>query len=281
MTSSPQCTDIRVRDIRDCTGPSTAPAAADPAAPAAVELRGVSRVYGTGDHRVVALDDVHVTFPRGSWTAVMGPSGSGKSTLLHRAGGLERPAQGRVLIAGHDITDASEAALTRLRQTTVGFVFQNFNLIGSLTAEQNVAMPLRLAGRRPSRREVREVLERVGLADRARHRPRELSGGQQQRVAIARAMVTGPTVLLADEPTGALDSGAARTILAMLRTMADEGQTIVMVTHDPLAAASADQVMFLTDGLVVDRVSRPSAREVADRLARMEDPHSSAISVSG
>ena len=230
--------------------------------------------------RVVALDDVHVTFPRGSWTAVMGPSGSGKSTLLHVAGGLERPAQGQVLIAGQDITHASEAALTRLRQTTVGFVFQNFNLIGSLSAEQNVAMPLRLAGRRPSRREVRDVLERVGLADRARHRPRELSGGQQQRVAIARAMVTRPTVLLADEPTGALDSRAARTILAMLRTMAEEGQTIVMVTHDPLAAASADQVMFLTDGRVVDRVARPSAREVADRLARMEDPSSAAGSVS-
>ena len=210
----------------------------------------------------------------------MGPSGSGKSTLLHVAGGLERPAQGRVLIAGQDITHASEAALTRLRQTTVGFVFQNFNLIGSLSAEQNVAMPLRLAGRRPTRREVRDVLERVGLADRARHRPRELSGGQQQRVAIARAMVTRPTVLLADEPTGALDSRAARTILAMLRTMAEEGQTIVMVTHDPLAAASADEVMFLTDGHVVDRVARPSAREVADRLARMEDPHSTASSVS-
>ena len=270
MTISPEFTDIRGRGHAPIAGP----------AGPAVELRGVTRVYGTGDHKVVALDDAHVTFPRGSWTAVMGPSGSGKSTLLHVAGGLERPAQGQVLIAGQDITHASEAALTRLRQSTVGFVFQNFNLIGSLSAEQNVAMPLRLAGRRPSRREVRDVLERVGLADRARHRPRELSGGQQQRVAIARAMVTRPTVLLADEPTGALDSRAARTILAMLRTMAEEGQTIVMVTHDPLAAASADQVMFLTDGRVVDRVARPSAREVADRLARMEDPSSIAESVS-
>ena len=278
--TSPQPTDIRARDIRDRTRPWTSPGGADPVPHAAVELRGVSRVYGTGDRQVVALDDVHVTFPRGSWTAVMGPSGSGKSTLLHVAGGLERPARGRVLIAGQDITQASEAALTRLRQTTVGFVFQNFNLIGSLSAEQNVAMPLRLAGRRPSRREVRDVLERVGLADRARHRPRELSGGQQQRVAIARAMVTRPTVLLADEPTGALDSRAARTILAMLRTMAEGGQTIVMVTHDPLAAASADEVMFLTDGNVVDRVSRPSSHEVADRLARMEDPYPSACPVS-
>jgi len=276
MTPSRLSTHMRVRDVRDCPDTSASPGVADPARPSAVELRGVSRVYGTGADRVVALDDVHVTFPRGSWTAVMGPSGSGKSTLLHLAGGLERPAQGRVLIAGQDITHASEAALTRLRQTTVGFVFQNFNLIGSLSAEQNVAMPLRLAGRRPSRREVRGVLERVGLTDRARHRPRELSGGQQQRVAIARAMVTAPTVLLADEPTGALDSSAARSILAMLRTMAEEGQTIVMVTHDPLAAASADQVMFLNDGHVVDRVSRPSALEVADRLARMEDPRSAA-----
>ena len=281
MTPSPPSTDIRVRDIRPGTGPSTAPGAAEsPALHAAVELRGVTRVYGAGDRQVVALDDVHAMFPTGSWTAVMGPSGSGKSTMLHVAGGLERPARGQVWIGGQDITRASEATLTRLRQTTVGFVFQNFNLIGSLSAEQNVAMPLRLAGRRPGRREVRDVLERVGLADRARHRPRELSGGQQQRVAIARAMVTRPTVLLADEPTGALDSRAARTILAMLRTMADEGQTIVMVTHDPLAAASADQVMFLTDGRVVDRVVRPSAREVADRLAVMEDPSSVASSVS-
>src|SRR3954447_16039980 len=281
MTSSSQSTHFRVRDLSHPTESATPPDSTDsPALHAAVELRGVTRVYGAGDRRVVALDDVHVTFPTGSWTAVMGPSGSGKSTLLHVAGGLERPAQGQVLIAGQDITHASEAALTRLRQTTVGFVFQNFNLIGSLTAEQNVAMPLRLAGRRPSRREVRDVLERVGLAGRAKHRPRELSGGQQQRVAIARAMVTRPAVLLADEPTGALDSRAARTVLAMLRTMAEEGQTIVIVTHDPLAAASADQVMFLTDGRVVDRVVRPSAREVADRLAVMEDPSSAASSVS-
>ena len=223
MTSSPQSTDIR---------PATSGTARDlalPGAPTRLCMPRSSSVASAAStapvtHQVVALDDVHVTFPTGSWTAVMGPSGSGKSTLLHVAGGLERPAQGRVLIAGQDITQASEAALTRLRQTTVGFVFQNFNLIGSLSAEQNVAMPLRLAGRRPTRREVRDVLERVGLADRARHRPRELSGGQQQRVAIARAMVTRPTVLLADEPTGALDSRAARTILAMLRTMAEEGR---------------------------------------------------------
>jgi len=238
----------------------------------AVELQGVSRVYGTRAATVRALDDVDIGFPAGSWTAVMGPSGSGKSTLLHCAAGLERDSGGRVSIAGQDITDASDAELTRLRRTVVGFVFQSFNLIGALSAEQNVAMPLRLAGRRPQRREVRDVLASVGLADRARHRPAELSGGQQQRVAIARAMVTRPAVLFADEPTGALDTRSARTVLGLLRAMVDtNGQTIVMVTHDPAAAASADRVVFLGDGRVVDALERPTTRQVADRLARWEE----------
>ena len=236
----------------------------------AVEFRNVTRVYGSGGTRVVALDDVTVEFPSGSWTAVMGPSGSGKSTLLHIAGGLEKVTSGQVLVDAQDINDASEAELTKLRRTKVGFVFQNFNLLGSLTAEQNVAMPLKLAGRRPSRLEVQAVLAQVGLGDRLSHKPRELSGGQQQRVAIARALVTKPTVLLADEPTGALDSNAARTILGMLRSMVkDGGQTIAMVTHDPMAAASADQVLFLSDGRVVDDAVRPSVGDVADRLARL------------
>lgn len=241
-------------------------------AEAAVEFHNVTRTYGSRHTRVVALDNVSVAFPTGTWTAVMGPSGSGKSTLLHCAGGLERPTTGQVMMAGRDITDASESELTQLRRTEVGFVFQNFNLIASLSAERNVAMPLRLAGRKPSRRDVQDVLANVGLADRMRHRPRELSGGQQQRVAIARAMVTRPTVLLADEPTGALDSKTARTILEMLRSMVeDDGQTIVMVTHDPVVAASADEVLFLSDGQIVDRLTSPSARSVADRLARLED----------
>jgi putative ABC transport system ATP-binding protein len=246
----------------------------DPDAPSrpAVELRNVTRVYGPRDSGVVALDDVTVAFPSGSWTAVMGPSGSGKSTLLHSAGGLESVSSGQVLVDGRDITEASEAELTRLRRTVVGFVFQNFNLIGSLSAEQNVAMPLKLAGQRPSRSEVRAVLGQVGLGDRLGHKPRELSGGQQQRVAIARALVTRPTVLLADEPTGALDSKAARTVLGMLRSMVnDGGQTIVMVTHDPLAAASADEVLFLSDGRVIDRLVGPSIHDVADRLAQLEE----------
>jgi putative ABC transport system ATP-binding protein len=236
----------------------------------AVELDGVSRTYGTGLSLVTALDHVTVGFASGSWTSVMGPSGSGKSTLLHCAAGLERPTAGRVAIGERDITGASDAELTRLRLTTIGFVFQNFNLIGSLTAAQNVAMPLRLAGRRPSPTLVRDALAKVGLDDRAGHRPREMSGGQQQRVAIARAMVSRPTVLFADEPTGALDSVAAHSVLRMLRDLCDEGQTIVMVTHDPLAAASSDDVLLLRDGQIVDRLVRPTAREVADRLARME-----------
>jgi putative ABC transport system ATP-binding protein len=239
---------------------------------AAVVLHSVTRDYGSRHTRVRALDGVSVAFPAGSWTAVMGPSGSGKSTLLHCAAGLERVTAGQVVVAGNDITGASEAELTRLRRTVVGFVFQSFNLIGSLTAEQNVAIPLRLAGRRPARRDVRAVLEQVGLGDRLRHRPRELSGGQQQRVAIARAMVTRPAVLFADEPTGALDTRSARTVLGMLREMVkNASQTIVMVTHDPAAAASADQVLFLSDGRLVDRLDRPTARTVADRLARWEE----------
>jgi putative ABC transport system ATP-binding protein len=241
---------------------------------AAVELLQVSHVYTSKHHSVAALADVSIGFRTGTWTAVMGPSGSGKSTLMHCAGGLERPTSGRVIVSGCDITDANDRALTALRRTTIGFVFQNFNLIGSLSAEQNVAMPLRLAGQRPRRSEVRAVLDRVGLADRRGHRPRELSGGQQQRVAIARAMVTRPAVLLADEPTGALDSNTSRALLAMMRAMVvDQQQTIVMVTHDPMVAAAADRVLFLNDGRMVDEISAPTAPAVADRLARLEaDP---------
>lgn len=237
-----------------------------------VRLSEVSRVYGSRSTAVHALDNVDVAFSAGTWTAVMGPSGSGKSTLLHCAAGLERVSAGSVWIAGRDITKASDAELTQLRRTEVGFVFQTFNLIGPLTAEQNVSMPLRLAGRRPERKKVHEVLDAVGLADRRKHRPRELSGGQQQRVSIARAMVTKPAVLFADEPTGALDTKSARAVLALMRAMVDEqGQTTIMVTHDPSAAASADRVVFLSDGRLIDRLERPSTREVAERLAQLEE----------
>ncbi len=237
----------------------------------AVELRQVSRRYGAGPNGVAALDNVNLACPAGTWTAVMGPSGSGKSTLLHCAAGLDKVTSGRVLLAGQDITDASDAALTELRRRVIGFVFQSFNLIGSLTAEQNVAFPLKMARVRVSTEEVRRALAGVGLGDRARHKPRELSGGQQQRVAIARAMIARPSVLFADEPTGALDSTSAKIVLELLRHLVREaGQSIVMVTHDPAVAASADTVVFLADGRVVDRLDRPTTSLVAERLARLE-----------
>lgn len=235
-----------------------------------VHLDRVSRAYGRGDHRVHALREASLACPPRSWTAVMGPSGSGKSTLLHCAAGLERVDAGRVMLAGRDVTRASEQTLTRLRRQEVGFVFQSFNLMGALTAAQNVALPFRLSGGHPPSGRVHEVLDQVGLGDRARHRPRELSGGQQQRVALARALVTRPEVLFADEPTGALDSRAAREVLELLRAMVDEeGQTVVMVTHDPAAASYADGVVFLADGQVVDTAPRSSAQQIAERLSRL------------
>ncbi|OHV20163.1 ABC transporter [Parafrankia soli] len=238
---------------------------------AAVALRGVSKVYGRRTAAVTALDDVTLAFVRGTFTAVMGPSGSGKSTLLQCAAGLDRPTAGEVFLDGENLARLSENALTVLRRDRVGFVFQAFNLVPSLTAELNVALPLRLAGRRPRRREVREVLEAVGLADRGRRRPAELSGGQQQRVAIARALVTRPSVLFADEPTGALDSTTGREVLTLLRGLVDrDGQTIVMVTHDPVAASHADRVVFLADGRPAGELRDPTPRTVAARLAGLE-----------
>jgi putative ABC transport system ATP-binding protein len=239
----------------------------------AVRLRAVSKIYGTGESAVTALDAVDVDIAPATFTAVMGPSGSGKSTLLHCAAGLDRPTSGEVAIDGVRLTGLSERALTKLRRARVGFVFQAFNLIPALSAEQNVALPLRLAGRRPAAGEVRAMLAEVGLADRARHRPSELSGGQQQRVAIARALVTRPAVLFADEPTGALDTTASREVLRLLRTAVDRhAQTVVMVTHDPYAAAHADRVLLLADGRVADVLDGPaSAAEIAVRMARLEE----------
>ncbi|GAA5165386.1 ABC transporter ATP-binding protein [Amycolatopsis dongchuanensis] len=240
-------------------------------ATAAVALEGVSRTYGSGSAAVRAVDDVTIGFPRGGWTAVMGPSGSGKSTLLHLAAGLEKADSGRVLLGGTDITAADDDELTALRRTRIGFVFQSFNLVGSLTAAENVALPLRLAGRKPARSEVTGILGAVGLADRVHHRPRELSGGQQQRVAIARAMITRPEILFADEPTGALDTRSGELVLDLLRTMATGGQSILMVTHDPAAAARADAVVFLRDGRLAGRLEGADAATVADRLVALED----------
>lgn len=236
----------------------------------AVSIVEGTKVFGQGETAVRALDGVSLDVPEGSWVAVMGPSGSGKSTLLHCLAGLERVDTGRVLFANRDITSASDAELTRLRRTEVGFAFQNFNLVTSLTAAQNVALPLRLAGVRPPRRDILAALEGVGLGDRARHRPGELSGGQQQRVALARAIVTRPRVLFADEPTGALDTSSAETVFGLLRSMVESGQTVVMVTHDPVAAARSDSVMFLRDGRLVDRLDGTSAATVAAKLADLE-----------
>ncbi|WP_238008076.1 ABC transporter ATP-binding protein [Dactylosporangium sp. AC04546] len=238
----------------------------------AVELWSVTRRFGAGEHTVTALDHITVGFAPASFTAVMGPSGSGKSTLLHCAAGLDRVTEGRVLIDGVDLTPLSEKALTRVRRERVGFVFQAFNLVGALTAEQNVELPLRLAGRRAAAGQVRSMLREVGLADRATHRPSELSGGQQQRVAIARALVTEPAVLFADEPTGALDNTASREVLRLLRSAVDRhAQTVVMVTHDPLAAAHADRVLFLADGAIVDELREPrGAEQIASRMAHLE-----------
>ncbi|MFC0597345.1 ABC transporter ATP-binding protein [Streptomyces palmae] len=237
----------------------------------AVRLRGVSRRYGSGEGAVTALDQVSLRFPGGTFTAVMGPSGSGKSTLLHCAAGLDRPTSGSVTVAGTELTELTETGLTLLRREHIGFVFQAFNLLPSLTAEQNVALPLRLAGRRPSTALVREVLDQVGLGGRARHRPTQLSGGQQQRVALARALITRPAVLFGDEPTGALDTRTSREVLALLRGMVDrQGQTIIMVTHDPVAASYADRVVFLVDGRVHGELVGAGAEDIAGRMATLE-----------
>ncbi|MFC6565137.1 ABC transporter ATP-binding protein [Actinoplanes utahensis] len=244
------------------------PAAETPA----VELRAVTRSFGTGERAVTALDRVDARFEPGTFTAVMGPSGSGKSTLLHCAAGLDRASGGEVIIDGVPVGGLSERALTRLRRARVGFVFQAFNLVPALTAAQNVALPLRLAGRRPHRGEVAAVLAEVGLEGRERHRPSELSGGQQQRVAIARALVARPAVLFADEPTGALDATAGAGVLRLLREAVDRHrQTILMGTHDPLAAATADRVLFLADGRVVDELpGSAGAERIALHTARLE-----------
>ncbi|MEU3599030.1 ABC transporter ATP-binding protein [Streptomyces sp. NPDC006798] len=248
----------------------TVPSQAPPRPP--VALHGLTKRYGAGDGEVTALDAVDLAFARGTLTAVMGPSGSGKSTLLHCAAGLERPTSGRIVIDGTDLGGLDETGLTLLRRDRVGFVFQAFNLVSALTAEQNVALPLRLAGRRPDPADVARALAGVGLADRARHRPGGLSGGQQQRVAIARALIGRPAVLFADEPTGALDTVTSQTVLTLLRGLVDDRrQTVIMVTHDPVAASFADRVVFLADGRIADETtSRTDAPAVAARMATLE-----------
>jgi putative ABC transport system ATP-binding protein len=225
------------------------------AAPPAVTAREVTRRYGEADTAVDALRGVSLDVGTSTLTAVMGPSGSGKSTLMHILAGLDRPTSGTVEIAGTDITDLDDTALTKLRRDHIGFVFQFFNLLPMLSAEENVVLPLDIAGEKPDREWLDQVMMKLGLDDRRKHRPSELSGGQQQRVAIARALISRPTVLFADEPTGNLDSANSGEILTLMRDSVDSlGQTTVMVTHDPTAASIADRVLFLADGeLVTDR----------------------------
>jgi putative ABC transport system ATP-binding protein len=236
----------------------------------AVALHDVRKVYGGGDGAVVALNGISLGLSTGSFTAVMGPSGSGKSTFLNVAAGLDRPTAGTVTLGDTDLGRLSERRLTILRRERIGFVFQSFNLLPSLTVAQNIALPLRLDGHRVRPSSVGEVAARVGLQNRLRHRPSELSGGQQQRVAIARALVTRPEVVFDDEPTGALDTRTGLEVLALLREVVDaDRRTVVMVTHDPVAAAHADRVILLADGRLAGTLDAPSADAVAEHLAHL------------
>ena len=238
-------------------------------------IRGMelAKVYGTGDARVTALDGVSVDFGRGEFTAIMGPSGSGKSTLMHCVAGLDTPSGGRVWLGDTEITALSDNALTALRRDRIGFIFQAFNLLPTMTAWENITLPLDLAGRRADPAFADTIIDAVGLRDRLTHRPSQLSGGQQQRVACARALITRPDVVFADEPTGALDSRSSTEVLGFLRrSVVELGQTVVMVTHEPAAAAYADRVLFLADGRVVDEMRTPTADSVLDRMKSLERP---------
>jgi putative ABC transport system ATP-binding protein len=250
--------------------PAASPALSGNTVEYAIRLHEVRKIYGRGNSAVVALDGVTMKFQKGSFTAVMGPSGSGKSTFLHCAAGLDRPTSGAVLLDGMDLAGLKETALTKLRRDRIGFVFQAFNLMPSLNVAENITLPLRLAGRRVDRAWVKQVVAKVGLGDRLRHRPAELSGGQQQRVAIARALVTKPAVIFADEPTGALDTANAREVLGLLRQVVrTTGQTVVVVTHDPMTASYSDRALFLVDGRLVGQIEAPTADGVAERITRL------------
>ena len=232
-----------------------------------VRGHGLTRRFGEGSSAVDALRGVDVAFEPGSFTAIMGPSGSGKSTLLHILAGLDRPTEGWVEIAGTRLDTLDDHDLTLLRREKVGFVFQAYNLLPVLTAEQNITLPVRIAGHKPDPQWLEQLIAEVGLADRRAHRPSEMSGGQQQRVAVARALITRPSVVFGDEPTGNLDSVSSREVLSLMRRAVDElGQTIVMVTHDPMAAAIADRVVFLADGRISDTRERPTIDEILDHL---------------
>ncbi|MCT9091893.1 ABC transporter ATP-binding protein [Streptomyces sp. ASQP_92] len=234
----------------------------------AIEL---SKVYGTGETQVVALDQVTVDFRQGEFTAIMGPSGSGKSTLMHCVAGLDSFSSGAVRIGETELGSLKDKQLTQLRRDKIGFIFQAFNLLPTLTALENITLPMDIAGRKPNKQWLDQVISMVGLADRLGHRPTQLSGGQQQRVAVARALASQPEIIFGDEPTGNLDSRSGAEVLGFLRNSVRElGQTVVMVTHDPVAASYADRVIFLADGRIVDEMLRPSADGVLDRMKAFE-----------
>ena len=237
---------------------------------AAAAALNASKIYGKGDSEVRALDDITVDFARGQFTAIMGPSGSGKSTLMHCLAGLDTLTSGKVFVDGTDLSELNDRALTVLRREQVGFIFQAYNLIPTLTALENITLPLDLGGVEVDEAWLNEVVTAVKLESRLTHRPSELSGGQQQRVAVARALASRPKIIFADEPTGNLDSRSGAEILSFMRhAVTDLGQTIVMVTHDPVAAAYADRVVFLADGKVVDEVNSPTSEQVLDRMKKL------------
>jgi putative ABC transport system ATP-binding protein len=236
----------------------------------AARAERVCKTYGQGHAAVHALDDVSVSLGAGQFTAIMGPSGSGKSTLLHVLAGLDRPTSGEIYLGDIEITSLGDKALTLLRRDRIGFIFQAFNLLPTLTAAENIVLPIRIAGRKPDALWVDSIVKTVGLTERLHHKPSELSGGQQQRVAAARALASRPQVVFADEPTGALDSRSGAELLGFLRgAVRNLGQTVVMVTHDPSAAAYADRVLFLADGQIVDEMTAPTADAVLDYMKRL------------
>ncbi len=246
---------------------------AAPTVVAAASVRHLSKTYGSGLASVVALDDVSVDLEAGRFTAVMGPSGSGKSTLMHCCAGLDTADSGTVVIGDVDLTGLNDKRLTELRRDQIGFVFQSFNLLPTLTAKENILLPLAIAGRTPDPEWYDAVISTVGLADRLGHKPKELSGGQQQRVAIARALVSRPRIVFADEPTGNLDSRSGAEILQLLRDSVDDhDQTVVIVTHDPVAAAYCDRVLFLADGRIVEELREPTRDAVLEVMARLAEP---------
>ncbi|TDD63604.1 ABC transporter ATP-binding protein [Actinomadura rubrisoli] len=254
------------------TAPSTADAHIAPGAgDFAARAHQIAKVYGRGDAQVVALAGVTVGIPRGRFTAIMGPSGSGKSTLMHCMAGLDSVDSGETYIGDTELTGLKDKQLTRLRRDKIGFIFQAFNLVPTLTALENITLPMDIAGRKADRQWLDAVIDTVGLRPRLKHRPTELSGGQQQRVACARALAARPEIIFADEPTGNLDSRSGSEVLGFLRdSVRRMGQTIVMVTHDPSAAAYADQVLFLTDGQIVDTMAEPTAARVLERMKGFE-----------